>query len=177
MRTVEVPVEVYQPLEDLLAGQFFAEVFGWKPNEALRQRCALPTRHGGLGIPIVTELAGQEWAAAGSLTAPLVEAICNQRIGYVGDPRAARFRRAERLMVRDKACAEEADVMARGLMGRAARGFQEARLDGGSAWLAVIPLDSLGLDLNAITFRDAVALRFGLPLPEPLPGKTLSTEP
>jgi hypothetical protein len=169
MRTVRVPVEVYQPLEDLLAGHFFTDVFGWKPDEDLRRRCALPTRHGGLGIPIVTELAVREWAAAGSLTAPLAEAIYNQQSDYVGDPRAARFRRAERLMVRDKACAEEADELARGLTGRAARGFQEARLDGGSAWLAVVPLESLGLDLDSLTFRDAVALRFGLPLPEALP--------
>ena len=37
---------------------------------------------------------------------------------------------------------------------------------GGSAWLAVLPLEALGLDLDDVTFRDAVALRMGQELPD-----------
>ncbi len=59
--------------------------------------------------------------------------------------------------------------MERELRGRAWRGFHEARMRGGSAWLSVIPLESLGLDLDGLTFRDAVALRMGVDLPDPLP--------
>ena len=76
-----------------------------------------------------------------------------------------------RLRERDEAFRERAEELAEELSGRAARGFQEARLRGGSAWLAFLPLEALGLDLDSVTFRDAVALRMGLPLPEPLPSK------
>jgi len=170
MRTTRVPVEVFQPLDEVLLDKFFPEVFGWRPSACdLRRRCQLPTRHGGLGIPVVVELARREWEAGTSLTAVLSEAIQDQNRDYREDPRGVRRRRDERLRRRDKECEAEADDLASRMEGRAARGMEEARLDLGSAWLSFIPLDRLGLDMDSTTFRDAVALRFGLDLPDKMP--------
>ena len=170
MRTVRTAPDLYQPLEEALVGSFFPAVFGWAPSErALRGRCALPTRHGGLGIPAIPQLAKEEAVASKSLTETLTAAVLRQDDEFIEDIRASRTRRAMRLKERDTAYRERADELAEGLSGRAARGFQEARMRGGSAWLAFLPLEALGLDLDSVTFRDAVALRMGLPLPESVP--------
>ena len=170
MRTTDVNPSLFDPLEDVLVSHFFPQVFGWKPaTPDLRQRCGLPTRHGGLGIPIPSELATEERAASTKLTEPLTAAILEQDDGYVEDLRGSRARRAQRQRERDKALQAEGDGLASRLSGRAARGFEEARSRGGSAWLSFIPLESLGLDLDAETFRDAISLRMGQELPHPLP--------
>ena len=172
MRTSRVAASLFEPLEESLVTVFFPAVFRWQPDSsALRRRCALPCRKGGLGIPVVSTLAEEEAEAATLLTGRLKAAILRQDFEYREDVRASATRRRERLLERDRRLDGLADELAEGLSGRAARGFEEARLRGGSAWLSVIPLQALGLDLDAQTFRDAVALRMGLDLPDGLPPK------
>ena len=172
MRTMAVGAALFQSLEDAVVTFFFPEVFGWKPDdEALRRRCALPSRHGGLGIPHVVRLAEQEHSSAAALTETLADAVLRQDAHHVEDQRAVRMRRAEWQRQRDLVYASIAEELEKCLSGRAKRGFQEARMRGGSAWLVAVPLESLGLDLDALTFRDAVALRMGMDLPDPLPSK------
>ena len=70
MRTFQVNSSFYLPLERALVESFFPSVFGWKPSDAaLRRRCALPTRKGGLGIPEIGQLADEEAGASEELTA------------------------------------------------------------------------------------------------------------
>jgi len=175
MRTVEVPRDIFGPLERALIDRFFPSVFGWTPiDHGFRRRVGLPARHGGLGIPEVADLAGEEWASSALLTGVLTEAILRQDGGYVEDLRASRARRAERQRARDTGCQLVADEVEGELSGRAWRGFHEGRMRGGSAWLSVIPMESLNLDLDGLTFRDAVALRMGVEFPDPLPDSCAS---
>ncbi len=116
-------------------------------------------------------MAEEEAAASDSLTATLTEAVLAQDAHFVEDLRASRTRRTRRLAERDKTFTKRAEDLAAGLTGRAARGFEEARLRGGSAWLSFIPLEALGIDLDETTFRDAIALRMGQELPEAPPRK------
>lgn len=170
MRTTRCPAELFQPLEDVLSATFFPSVFGWSPcNEAMRTRCALPTRHGGLAIPNPVLLAGEELEAAVSLTKPLQDALLGKAPAFHVDPRAAHICREKRLAIRDSRYRACADAAAADLHGRAARAFEEARLRGGSSWLSFAPLDSLGLSLDRTAFRDAIALRMGVDLPDALP--------
>ena len=111
-------------------------------------------------------MAEEEAASSDFLTATLTEAILAQDDHFVEDLRASRTRRTQRLAERNKVFTDRADALAADLTGRAARGFEEARLRGGSAWLSFIPLEALGIDLDSTTFRDAIALRMGLELPE-----------
>ena len=135
----------------------------------LRARCALPTRHGGLGIPNSVDLANQEWDASHALTGSLQKALLERADHFRIDPRTIQTNRAARLRARDEELKKIADDMAQGLSGRAARGFEEARLRGGSSWLSFAPLDELGLSMDRQTFRDAVALRMGVELPDGMP--------
>ena len=91
--------------------------------------------------------------------------------GYHVSTKAISHQRSERHAARDKALESEADEIAKLLSGRQARGFEEARLRGGSPWLSLVPLDELSLGLDRCAFRDAVALRMGLPFPDPLPSQ------
>ena len=49
-----------------------------------------------------------------------------------------------------------------------ARPFKQAQGKGASTWLSALPLEDLGFTLNKGKFRDAIAIRYGLPL-ESLP--------
>jgi hypothetical protein len=99
-----------------------------------------------------------------------VGAILSQERGFTQDRRMLAGEREARRTLRNKAHTEAADALLQRLpKGRARHAFEEARLAGGSAWLSARPLEHLGLVLDRQTFRDAIALRMGVPLPEPLP--------
>ena len=149
---------------------FFPTVFGWTPEDLdTRARCGLPTRHGGLAIPHPVELARQERDSSARLTDGLQKALLERADHFRVDTRSARLDREKRRRERDADLRTQADDLASRLTGRAARGFEEARLRGGSSWLSFVPLDELGLSMDRAPFRDAVALRMGRELPDPLP--------
>ena len=112
MRCTRSSAELYQPLEDALLKDFFPSVFGWCPDPALRARCALPTRHGGLGIPNPVKLADEEWAASHALTGGLQKALLERAEHFRVDPRAIQTNRAARLRARDDELRKTADEMA-----------------------------------------------------------------
>ena len=103
------------------------------------------------------------------MTRPLTRAILDQDVRYQADIREAKKLRAARQTARDSEYTKKADSLAAALGDRAARGFSEGRTRGGSLWVTAIPIDSLGLGLDRSVFRDAVALRYGLEPPDPLP--------
>ena len=76
--------------------------------------------------------------------------------------------RDQRTKERDLVCEALVESLASTLTGRPARGLEEARLPGGSAWLSFVPIDALNLSLDRATFRDAIALRFGTMPPDPI---------
>ena len=172
MRTTQTDPECYLPLEDALLEHFFPDVLGLKPgrDSPLRRRCALPVRHSGLGIPRPQELAGEEREAAQELIAPLVEAILGQDAGYELDGRAIRAKRRLRQAGREVSYGRRCEEIVKGLSDKEARSVEEAKLGGASSWLSATPIDDLGLHLDALEFRDAVALHLGLDPPDPLPG-------
>jgi len=55
------------------------------------------------------------------------------------------------------------------LSGAEKRSLHEAKLSGSSRWLGAIPLEEPGYALTRQTFRDAIAIRMGIPVPDPLP--------
>jgi hypothetical protein len=139
MRTTKCSPEVFAPLESALVTDLFPTVFGWKPDDPLlRARCALPTRHGGLGIPNPIEMATEQYDASSKMSTPLVSAMQNPDVRYRTSVREINHLRYERRTARDKALTVEADELAKKLSGRAAKGFEESRLRGGSSWLSFV---------------------------------------
>jgi hypothetical protein len=171
MRTTETSPSLFQPLEDALMDEFFPKTFGWTPKglSDLRIRCSLAVRNGGLAIPNPCLLANQEHKNCVESNSVLVHAIRSQDWNFVEDRKTLEDRRELRHALSD----EEEKQISRNLLsklkGRDRKGLEEILEGGCSAWLGAVPLEYLGLNLERTTFRDAVALRMGLPMPDPLP--------
>ena len=171
MRSTDVPPSVFEPLEEALQENFFLPALGWRADETLlRRRCALPARLSGLGIPLPTEMAKQEKEAALAGVSDLCEAIMRQDKAYVQDRQALSMKRHAARAKREELQTQDARELLKLLSGRSRKALEEA-LDVGNGfdWLSHAPLDHLGLSVDRQTFRDAIALRMGVPLPDPLP--------
>jgi hypothetical protein len=162
---------VYDPLEEALQENFFEPALGWRADDALlRRRCALPARLSGLGIPVPGNMAKQERATAVAGVTELCDAILRQDKAYVQDRQALSMKRHAARAKREEQQTAEARELLKLLSGRSRKALEEALdIGNGFDWLTHAPLDHLGLSLDRQTFRDAVALRMGVPLPDPLP--------
>ena len=171
MRTMPVDPVLYAPLEKALINSFFRRALGWAPDseEGLRTRCALPPRLGGLGLPRPEDLARQELSASAGGSLALADAVLRQDWDYKEDSKMIQRARDSRLAEKHTQDLETAKRELKRLTGRARRGLEEAIEDDHSSWLSAVPLEHLALDLNRQVFRDAVALKMGQDLPDPLP--------
>jgi len=170
MRTSAVEPELFDPLEDALTSVFFPAAFGWSPDSPdLRLRCALPARYAGLAVPIPREMAMQEREGSLAGVQELVTAIKAQDRSFRQDTDLLRSLREEAREAREKAVEQSARDLLKRCPGRSGKALEEALESPCSDWLAYAPLERRDLVLNRQTFRDAVALRMGVPLPDPLP--------
>ena len=171
MRSTDVPASVFESLEEALQENFFQPALGWRADESLlRRRCALPARLSGLGIPIPSEMAKQEQETAQAGVSDLCDAILRQDKDFVQDRQAISMKRHAARSKREEQQTREARELLKQLTGRSRKALEEA-LDVGNGfdWLSHAPLDYLGLSVDRQAFRDAIALRMGVPLPDPLP--------
>jgi hypothetical protein len=170
MRTADVEPELFDPLEDALVSTFFPGVFGWPlDSRDLRLRCALPARYAGLAIPIPREMAEQERKGSLAGVQELVGAIKAQDRSFQQDTAMLRGRREEAREVRIKALEQAARDLLKRTPGRAGKALEEALDSDCSDWLSYAPLMHRDLVLSRQAFRDAIALRMGVNLPDSLP--------
>ena len=72
--------ELSQPLEDAIRYELLPEITGRHAlSEDERKLIALLVRDGGPGISILTSNTAKEFEASSTITAPLVNLICNQQ--------------------------------------------------------------------------------------------------
>ena len=152
--------------------RFFPQAFGWAPKtEEERRFCGLRDPFG-LGIPVPQELAAELMASSEDDGEDLIQAILGQDFNYVQDLKAIHRRRNERREANHLKALADAKELLPQLQGRAHRTLLEhiqGAEDSGSSWLSRAPIEQLGLLLTRQTFRDAIALRAGHDLPDPLP--------
>ena len=75
--------EYFQPIEDTLANKFKPAISGGRfVNDVERKLISLPTRHGGLAIPIIKDVAKMEYANSRRITEELALSINNQDLSY-----------------------------------------------------------------------------------------------
>ena len=68
-----------QPVEDAIRQRLLPAITSRSNiSDTERQLLALPIREGGLGIPLITELATEQYSASKSITAPLVSYCTGQ---------------------------------------------------------------------------------------------------
>ena len=150
--------DVLKPLDDIISQEFLPALLGKNViSSASRELYSLPLRHGGLGIPVFSEIATEEYNASTHVTAPLVAIMMMQgrelpnREEILEKRREVKAAHAERLKNKvarvDLALPEET-----------AKRRKQACEKGASSWLNVLPLSDQEFTLSKGEFRNALSL-------------------
>ena len=83
LRTIPDIHDYFQPIEDTIANKFTPAISGSHiANDVERELISLPTRYGGLAIPITKDIAKMEYANSRRITEELALSINNQDLSY-----------------------------------------------------------------------------------------------
>ena len=128
-----------------------------------RKLYSLPLRHGGLGIPILPEVAESQFEASQAITLCLVTIMITQGNALPNKAEVNEIKRKitneQEVRISEQALKVEQDQIPHTL-----KATQDAKMPGASSWLCVLPLAEFGFALNKGEFRDALSLRYGRPL-------------
>ena len=165
-RISSITAEVLQPLECAIRHRLIPALTGQPPpNETTRRLLALPAKHGGLGLIDPTTLPAKQFKASRMISAPLVNNIVTQG----GDALNARDlqRTVKSSVIKEKRLESQAEatLLTASLQPGLRRSVLVAQEKGASVWLTALPLSCHGFALHKGAFRDALALRYGWPLP------------
>ena len=170
MRTIPGMADLLDPLDRVITEKLLPALTG-KPSisESERRLFALPTRNGGLGMPILGEIAETEFQASLQMTAPLATIMALQSFELPDPARVSECQNSVKAQkkVREK---HNAEAVEHELAPTTLRALKQAQEKGASSWLNALPLKELGFDLNKSEFRDAIAIRYNSPL-QSLPSK------
>ena len=129
---------------------------------------ALPVRDGGLGIPIPTVLAVNQFKASSLITQPLVSLLTQQHTeGPVSPDQAGNInaiqmhRRKETSKHHRGKQQEEVKALKQTLPAALQKSLELASKKGASAWLTTLPIEEHGFSLHKQAFRDALCVRYG----------------
>ena len=159
-------LNLLKPLEHAITTRFFPRLTGQSPpNDLLRELFALPPRLGGLGLVNPTISANQHYLASQHITAVLVHNIQQQSVTEHQDFNNLQQRvKADEKKKRTATLKEKADKLLPKLSPSLQRCVQLSQEKGASSWLSALPLEQHGYNLHKSEFKDAIALRYDLPL-------------
>ena len=78
MRTIPGMHELIKPVDDLIRLELLPALLNSIVSEVDSQLYSLPLRHGGLGIPILSEIAKSQFEVSQAITLPLVTIVVKQ---------------------------------------------------------------------------------------------------
>ena len=151
--------ELMKPVDDILMNKFLPAVIGESITENERNLYSLPTRLGGLGIPIYTEKTCNDLENSLTITAPLVAIIIAQ--GTVL-PDAGEVKEASRIVSerKTKQLHDKSLAIEENLNPATKRAVCQAKQKGASSWLTVLPIEEHGFKLTKNEFRDSILIRY-----------------
>ena len=125
---------------------------------------SLPPREGGLGIPLLKEESQEQFRGSSIITESHVQSIVNQEISLQQpsenhQEKISDYRVMKRTAIKEKLLGFEKELPSDTL-----RAVNQARDKGASSWLNAIPLKQQDFDLNKEEYRDALRIRYNLPL-------------
>ena len=163
MRTTPTEPEWFQPLEDVISGELCLALFGTKADSQLRDRLALPCRHGGMGMPRPCQLAKEEYDASLRVSKPLRE-LMKQGETQPGWLEAVSSKKESRKIrdERDKANDALFEAVSNRLHGRALAHMLDAKGRGRSGVLTTVPTKWSGTTMPALWWRTMAQMRLGL---------------
>ena len=167
MRTIPGLENYLQPLEDIISKDFLPDLLGCPIKQEIRELISLPPRLGRLGIINPIKAAVEEFKNSVCLTEQLTKKIVEQdKDGSINKDSVKEARRGIAKQ-REKDQQEELQKI---LGGEQLGLYEKRRIEmclekGASNWLSALPLKEAGFSLNKLEFRDAIALRYDLPVP------------
>ena len=165
MRTIPNISVLLIPLDEAIDNFVRALFYGYPISDSDRVVFALPIRLGGLGLIIPSKLSDAQYASSVELTQQLRHHITDQQeILNIDDTitRAAKQKlRAEKRGAEAGAATSYCENLTDGLKKRT---FEAISEKGASSWLTSLPLAKYGFHLDKGSFRDALRLRYGIPL-------------
>ena len=165
IRTIPNLCDVLKPLDETIDNNFIPAITeGHHCSSRDRRLLALPTKLGGMGIPIFSQLCEKEYDNSRSATQQLRANIQSQVQGL--DIDRNREREAENNIRKDKTQFEKEELaQIRSTMTKEElRANDVAQQKGASAWLNALPLQDEGYVLSKREFFDAVTMRYQWPL-------------
>lgn len=148
------------PLEHTIRSRFLPILTNHQTNDLQRELFSLPPNLGGLGIPNLTETASQQHEASVNITRPLVQNIQQRSATSQSDIQQAK---ADVRGKRRSHLKKKLEDLIPKLSSQLQRCAAEPR-EGTSLWLTTLPIKRHGFVLDKSDFRDAIALRYDLPL-------------
>ena len=127
---------------------------------------SLPTRMGGLGIIIPSQLSGTYYKNSKEITAPLVNGIINQHNEAELEEECNPQEVKDRIRAEKKKREEEKLEFVNSKLDPQKQRILEATTEkGASSWLNSMPLKKHNFYLNKQLFWDSLYLRYGIPMP------------
>ena len=163
MRTIDSFEDYMNPIDEIIDETLLPVLFGQVeplPSE-ISQIVKVPPSLGGLGMPNLKEESPQQYAASKAITACHVESIRTQSSIVPPEAEVAKKQQQSLKSEKIKSKVEEIDAS---LPQPLLRQVAQARDKGASSWLNAIPYENQGLVLNKQEFRDALRLRYNMPL-------------
>ena len=163
MRSMRDVSQLLQPIEDVIRHKVIPAITG-KQNisDAERRLFSLPTRMGGLGIGIPTELAQQEFCNSVTVTKPLVQSMLGESDMNNVEIKSDQDQARKSVHLKNKQTNDRtAEETVRVLPETTQRAVSLAQEQGAASWLNTLPIEEHGFALHKGAFQDALALRFG----------------
>ena len=176
MRTIPGIENHLKKLDDIITNKLIKNLFNRECSNFERKLFSLPVKLGGLGINVPSEMCQIQYKNSIAVTKSLVNHIVNQKDLLELDEES--IKKAKRKIKADK---EERNSLKLAEIRHQMQNDQKRQLEiisevGASSWLNAIPLKRYGFHLEKQSFRDALYLRYGFPLPR-LPLKCVCGAP
>ena len=160
LRTIPFMGNLLEPLDNIIDKQFIPALFGSDAiSDIERNLYSLPIRLGGLGIPVLTDKAEEDFASSKTITAPLA-AIMMMQDNHLPESEEVTNLRKGIQQQKSTLLERKANLINELLPKTTQRAVVQAKEHGASNWLSILPLKEQGFNLNKGEFRDALAIRY-----------------
>ena len=169
-------MEMYvEPVDDLIKTEFLPSLFGKDAplDETYTNLMTVNTGDGGLGIKNLVSEAKQQYEFSKTITRPHTHSIEQQNFQMLETDDEGRNIETLKKLCREEKEKKEKEKMEKiisSLPKHVTDYVYQAQDKGASSWLNTIPMKEQHLDLNKEEFRDALRLRYNMPL-DNLPSK------
>jgi hypothetical protein len=159
LRTLADIKEELRPLDELITNKLIPSIIGSQVSEVERELLSLPVKLGGMGIESPSSVSDDEYSRSKQITAPLAAIIALQGNSLPNADEVDQ-KRKEAFSQKSEILNQKSNLVDQSLPADVQRSLLQARDQGASSWLGVLPLEKHGFALNKSEFRDAIALRY-----------------